>query len=333
MVKNGKPEMKRALLIISLMLWIVAFSANGCVSLKKHNELKDRNAGLEKESAELKQRNASLAEENARLKTEVSQFRGGAEVFYKQGIMSYEQGDLYDAIDQFEKLLDRYPGDTRAAPAHEKVAEIKALSARNYQKILKSADGIKDLKGKIDYLDKEADETFLTATDLDRLSQKREAYAADYKLLDEASKHIIIEDDPTRSVRFYRTTRFVGQHIGSDKSFFVEIYAVQHYAGKKDLRIRTRYVGNSWISYDTVSLRGDGVQVEVICKYPEKLSNMSGDRIYEWSDNDVDDEKMIRMFKGPITVRFSGGYKYTLVMNDEQMLAFREMIRKFQTLK
>ena len=325
--------MKIKSLIISLIACILVFTVSGCVSLKKHNELKERNVSLEKESAQLKNRCGLLENENTQLKNEIVQLRGGAELFYRQAMESYNQGNLYEAIDYLEKVLDRYPADKLAALAREKVGEIRGLSSQNYQKIMKGADGIKDVKGKIDFLEKEADETFLTPIDLERLLQKKDSYAADYRLLDEANKHIIVEDDPTRSVRYYRTTRSVGQHIGQDKSFYVEIYIAQHYAGKKDFRIKTRYVGNTWISYDSVSVRGEGIHLEVICKYPEKLSNMSNDRIYEWSDNDVDDEKILRLSKGPITVRFSGGYKYTLVLNDEQTLAFREMIRKYQTLK
>ena len=141
-------------------------------------------------------------------------------------------------------------------------------------------------------------------------------------------------DDPTQSTRYYRSTRNLSQEIDRNKSFYVELYVAQHYSGKKILRLKTQYFGNKWISYDTVALKGDGVQLEIICKYPDKMASMNNERIHEWSDNEVDEEKMIKIAKAEtITARFNGGYKYALVLDDEQMTSFKEIVKKFQTIK
>ncbi len=320
---------------------VVVFTASGCVSLGKHEELKNNLAALEKESAVLRQDDLALKAEitqlrgkNEKLAAENSQLKQGAELLYRKGMEYYGLERYYEALDQFEKLADRYPADPLAIAANQKVAEIKALSSGNFQNALKALEGMKELRTRIEFLEKETSDKFFTGSDLTRLLHKRESYLAEAKLQDDVSKHILIEDDPTQSTRFYRTTHPVVQQVGRDKSFYIEVYIAQHYSGKKDLRLKTRYEGNRWISYDSVVIKGEGAQVEIICKYPDKLSNMVSERIYEWSDNDVDDEKMIKMSKGgPISVRFSGGYKYTFFLDDEQLHGIREIVRKYQSLK
>lgn len=329
--------MKRLFLVVVLL----TFAVSGCVSLGKHEELKNRQAQTEKEFALLNQKcrtleteNARLSEKEKRLAAELSQLQKGAESLFAKGMDLYRLEHYHQAAEQFEKVTYRFPTDPLATAAEEKIAEIKKLSSTNYQKTVKAAEALKDAKAKAEFIDRELGEKFFTAHDLDRLLHKKEQYMAEFKLNAGLNQHILIEDDPTQSLRLYRTTRNAVQHIGDEKSFFVEFYIAHHYSGKKDLRIKTRYIGNRWISYDSVVLRGESTQVEVICKYPEKLSNMVNERIYEWSDNDIDDEKLIKLSKNSaVNVRFNGGYKYTFPLDDEQLQGLREIIKKYQSIK
>jgi len=234
-------------------------------------------------------------------------------------------------MEQYEKLLDRFPASSLIPQAREKMAEISNLSSASAGKILRTAESSRDPHSRVMIIDREMQGTYLTAEDRERILKRREVY----RLQEEANRHILVEDDPTQSQRIYRTTRSTVQDVSYDKSFYVEIYIVHYYSGKRDLRIKTRYIGDKWISYDTVSLRGEnGSHADIVCKYPEKLSNIIDERLYEWSDNDIEDEKAVKLARaGVITVRFSGGYRYTFEMSDEQMLAFREIVRKYQSLR
>jgi tetratricopeptide (TPR) repeat protein len=318
--------MKKIIILITLFGLL-----SGCVSLKKYNELqrelsdiKQKNEVTDRDARLLKQKNEALTQE-------LQQSRQTAEFFYRAGTEFYDQKQYDLAMDHFEKLLDRFPANSLVPQAREKIAEISAFSSSKAGKILKAAEGARDLHSRIDIINRGMNETYLTREDTDRLSKRRETY----KLQDEANRHIIVEDDPTQSQRIYRTTRSTIQELNYDKSFYVEIYLIHRYSGRKDFRIKTRYIGDKWISYDSVSLRGEnGTHAEIVCKYPEKLSNLIDERIYEWSDNDIEDDKVIKLAKtGVITVRFSGGYKYTFEMTDEQLTALKEIVRKYQTLR
>jgi len=315
-----------------IIILVILFGLlSGCVSLKKYNE-------LQKELSDIKQKNEMtskdarlLKQKNEALTQELQQSRQTAEFLYKAGTEFYDQKQYDRAMDHFEKLLDRFPANSLATQAREKIAEISALSSSKAGKILKAAEGARDLHSRIEIIDRGMNKAYLTREDVEQLSKKRDLY----KSQEETNRHILVEDDPTQSRRVYRTTRPTIQRVGHDKSFQVEIYIVQHYAGKRDFRIKTRYTGDKWISYDVVTLRGEnGTHAEIVCKYPEKLSNMIQERIYEWSDNDIEDEKVIKLSKaGTITVRFSGGYKYTFEMTEEQLHALREIVRKYQSLR
>ena len=324
-----------------IIFFILTFAFSGCVSLGTHQELLKRQAELEKECSQVNKNrsafeveNRELREKNNRLTAEITQLKKSAELLYNKGMELYQVENYYGALEQFDKLLDRYPADSLAVSANEKIAEINTMASVNYQKTLKSLEGLKDLKAKIDFLEKETGIKFFLAPDLEKLLRKKDGYVNDLKMQDDASKHILIEDDPTQSTRFYRTTRPVIQEIDRNKSFYVEVYIAQHYSGKKTLHLKTQYIGNKWISYDSVTVKAEGVQIEVICKYPDKMANMNNERIYEWSDNELEDDKILKLMKSdPITVRFNGGYKYTFVLDDEQLTSFREILKKYQALK
>ncbi len=304
---------------------------SGCVSLKKYNELQRELSDI-KQKNEMTDRDARLLKQkNEALTQELQQSRQTAEFLYRAGTEFYDQKQYDLAMDHFEKLLDRFPANSLVPQAREKIAEISAISSSKAGKILKAAEGARDIHSRIDIINRGMNETYLTREDTERLSKRRETY----RLQDEANRHIIVEDDPTQSQRIYRTTRSTIQELNYDKSFYVEIYMIHHYSGRKDFRIKTRYIGDKWISYDSVTLRGEnGTHAEIVCKYPEKLSNLIDERIYEWSDNDIEDDKVIKLAKTDvITVRFSGGYKYTFEMTDEQLTALREIVRKYQSLR
>jgi len=324
--------------ILPIML-ILFLSLNGCVSLKKYNDLKTR---YEKETAGFEERSKSLESElgvqrarNEFLNREVARFHRDAEHLHAKGMEAFGIGHYDEALEYLEQVVEKYPADPLARPSAAKIAELKKISTDNYQKISKAVDGLKDHRAKIDLIERELDDRYLAPRDIQRLILKKEALLLDLKLQEEMMKHTIVEDDPTQRVKYYRSTRPSLQQAGYEKSFYVELYFIQDASGKKNFRLRTRYVGNRWISYDMIIIRGDnGTQAEIVCKYPEKLSSMSDEKIQEWSDNDIDDEKVTRIAKAhSINVRFHGGYRYAFNLNDEQMLAFREIVRRYNSLK
>lgn len=317
----------KKIVILLILLGLIS----GCVSSKKYNELQKELSDIRQKNEMTKKDAQLLKQKNETLTQELQQSRQTAEFLYKNGSELYEQKQYEQAMDNFEKLLDRFPAHGLAPQAREKISEISALSSTKAGRILRAAESAKELHSRIEIIDRGMKEVYFTREDMERLSKRRDHYKAQ----EEANRHILVEDDPTQSRRVYRTTRPTVQRVGYDKSFQVEIYVVQHYSGKRDFRIRTRYTGDKWISYDFVTLRGEnGTHAEIVCKYPEKLSNMVQERIFEWSDNDIEDDKVIKLSKaGAVTVRFSGGYKYTFEMTDEQILALREIVRKYQLLR
>jgi hypothetical protein len=62
---------------------------------------------------------------------------------------------------------------------------------------------------------------------------------------------------------------------------------------------------------------------------------VEGDGITEWSDDEIaDDDKVSRLARSnSIGVQFKGGYKYTFEMNEEEIAAIRDLVRKYQSLK
>jgi len=320
---------------IVIILLVMTGFISGCVTSRKYDELKkeltdyrQKNEAFSNDVKLLKQRNEDMARE-------LRQIKQIPEFYFKGGMDFYNQNQFNRAIENFEKIVDRYPTDSLAPQAKQKIVEIIAVSSSNYENILKSLESGKDPRSKLDIIDGELGSKFLTRDDTNKLLKKRDAYYVEVKFLEEAAKHIIVEDDPTQSLKIYRTTRSTLRKVGDDKTFYVEIYIVQHYSGRRDLRVRTRYVGDKWISYDAVSIRGDnGIHADIICKYPDKLSSMADDRVFEWSDNDIEDDKVNKLSKSAIvTVRFSGGYKFTFEMSDEQQLSLKEIVRKYQSLK
>ena len=157
----------------------------------------------------------------------------GAEIFYNRGIESFRQENYDDALEAFEKVLDKFPADPLASTAAAKISEIKSLSAGNYQATLKGIEGIRDIKSRLDFLDKESSEKYFIPSDLEKIFMKKESIAEGLRAQEEMNKHIIIEDDPTQSVRRYRTTRSTVQYIGYEKTFYIELYINQTYPGKK----------------------------------------------------------------------------------------------------
>lgn len=324
------------------LLIAVFFLIPGCVSLSKYNELKDKNTVLTDDYAKLQQNNKKLAGDVSELKKsnetltgELQALRKISEYYYQRGMEHFAGKNYRAATDYFELVVDRYPLDPAAAASRDKLREIEAISAENYKKITRNIDAAREARTKLEILDRDISERFLTKEDSEKLGHKRDLYSNEALLIDEMNKHILVEEDPTQSVRYFRTTRPTLQEVGREKSFNIELYIVQNFSGKKRYRMKARYSGDNWISYDSISLRGEnGAHLDIICKYPEKLSKMSEDKIYEWSDNDVDEGKINSLLKsGAISVRFGGGYRFSFNLNDEQLTAFREIAKKYSTLK
>lgn len=315
-----------------LILLILIFGLlSGCVSLKKYNELQKEGEVMKAQHAAAANEARLLKQKNEALTRELQQSRQTAEFFHRTGMEFYVQKQYDRAMENFEKFLDRFPANSLVPQVREKVAEIAALSSSNAEEILKAAESTRDPHSRVVIIDREMNERYLTAEDRERVLKRRETY----RLQEETNRHILIEDDPTQSRKIYRTTRFTTQRIDHDKIFSVEIYIVHHYGGRKDLRLKTRYIGDKWISYDAVSLRGEnGSHAEIVCKYPDKLTKVAGESIHEWCDNDIEDDRLVKLSRaGGITVRFNGGYKYTFEMTNEQLTAFKEIVRKYQSLR
>ena len=327
--------------IVALIAFF-ALSAQGCVTMSKYDELKDKNASLSAERAALQQENRKLTEEVDSLKKNRDSLRADleslnqvADYYYQMGMEHFSKKNYRSAADFFERVTDRYPLRPAAKASREKLREISAISAENYKKTLRSIDAAKDAKAKLEILDNDISERYFSREDSEKLLHRREIISNEVSLVEEMNKHIIMEDDPTHSVRRYRTTRPTSQEISQEKAFAVELYITHQYAGKKRYHIKARYSGDGWISYDSLQFRGEnGAHIDIICKYPEKLSRMGEDRIFEWSDNEVDEDKVSKLLKSDsISVRFGGGYKFSFNLNDQQLTAFREIAKKYSTLK
>jgi tetratricopeptide (TPR) repeat protein len=317
---------------IVLLLFCV-FLLSGCVSYKKFEDLQLDNERLNKELLLSRQQNEALTQDLKQLK-DLSDF------YYQTGMQLYGEKKYGEALEKFQTLVDRFPTSTHASGANEKITEIRNLALNNYQKIVQSVEATRDLRGRIELIDREIKSTFLTKDLTDKLLAVREALREDLEGELEAqrdiSRHILIEDDPIKSWKVYRSTRTLTQQIGEDRKFYVEIYFIQRYTGKKFFKIKTRYQAPEYLSYESVTLQGqNGTKLTVDTIYPQKQSMIDSDGVTEWSDNEVaEDDKILRLAKSnSITVTFKGGNRYTFEMNEQQLSAFREVVKKYQATR
>ena len=302
---------------------------SGCVSQQKYDDLQTQNLELAKRVHELKQ-------ENDTLNKELDAYHQAAQFYYKSGTDFYAEGRYGDALEAFDKLTDRFPTSPLVPSADEKITAIKDMSTANYETLLKSLQAQTTARAKIDLLDRELKEKYFTKEHAAALTEKKIKLQHDSETQKHMTRNIVVEDDQTRKAIFYRTTRPVEQQVGYDKKFYVELYVVQKYSGKKSYRLKTRFSAPDYLSYDTVVLQGDnGNRVEVKSVHPRKQSAVEGDGIVEWSDDEItDEEKVNRLARSnSISVQFKGGYKYSFEMDEEEIAAFRDLVRKYQSLK
>jgi hypothetical protein len=313
-----------------LLLLICASLLSGCVSYKKFEDLQAENERLNKELLLSRQQNETLAEELKQLK-DLSDF------YYRTGMEFYGEKRYGEALEKFQTLVDRFPTSRHAAAAGEKITEIRSLALNHYQKIVKSVEATRDLRGRIDLIDRETKAVFLTKDLNEKLLALREELRAELEGELEAqrdiSRHILIEDDPIKSWKVYRSTRNLAQQIGEDRKFYVEVYFIQRYTGKKFYKVKTRYEAPEYLSYESVTLQSqNGTKLTIDTIYPQKQSSVDADGINEWSDNEVaEDDKIAKLAKSSsITVTFKGGNRYTFEMSEQQLAAIREVVRKYQ---
>ena len=313
-----------------VLLFFCALILSGCVSYKKFEDLQLENAKLNQELVLARQQTESLSQE-------LKQFKELSDFYYESGIQLYGEKKYGEALEKFQTLVDRYPTSPRAAGAQEKIAEIRNLALNNYQKIIKSIEGTRDLRGRIDLIDRETKSTFLTKEQADKLlglrEEMRQELEGELEAQREISRNILIEDDPIKSWKAYHSTRSLFQQGGEGRKFFVELYFVQRYTGKKFFKLKTRYEAPEYLSYESVTLQGqNGTKLTVDTIYPQKQSSVDSDGINEWSDNEIaEEDKIVKLAKSnSITVTFKGGNRYTFEMNDQQLSAFREVVRKYQ---
>lgn len=309
---------------------ICAFLLSGCVSYKKFEDLQVENERLNKELLLSRQQNDTLAEELKQLK-DLSDF------YYRTGMGLYGEKRYGDALEKFQTLVDRFPTSRHAAAAGDKIVEIRNLALNHYQKIVKSVETTRDLRGRIELIDREMKSVFLTKDLNEKLLALREELRTELEGELETQRdivrHILIEDDPIKSWKVYRSTRNLAQQIGEDRKFFVEIYFVQRYTGRKFYKVKTRYEAPEYLSYESVTLQGqNGTRLTIDTIYPQKQSSVDSDGINEWSDNEVaEDDKIAKLAKSnSITVTFKGGNRYTFEMSEQQLAAIREVVRKYQ---
>jgi outer membrane murein-binding lipoprotein Lpp len=319
--------------IVIIPLLVCALFLSGCVSYQKFEDLQLDNSKLNQELLLSRQQNEALAQE-------LKQFRELYDFYYQSGMQLYAEKKYGDALEKFQTLVDRYPTSPHAAAANEKIAEIRNLALNHYQKIIQSVEGTRDLRGRIDLIDREIKATFLTKDLADKLLTLRESLRQDLEgeleAQREISRNILIEDDPIKSWKIYRSTRMLTQPIGEDRKFFVEIYFIQRYTGKKFYKVKTRYQAPEYLSYESVTLQGqNGTKLTIDTIYPQKQSMVDSDGVTEWSDNEIaEDDKINRLAKSnSITVTFKGGNRYTFEMNEQQSTAFREVVKKFQVTR
>jgi len=319
--------------IVIVPLLVCALLLSGCVSYKKFEDLQLENSKLNQELLISRQQNDTLAQE-------LKQVRELSDFYYQSGMQLYAEKKYGDALEKFQTLVDRYPTSPHAAGANEKIAEIRNLALNHYQKIIESVEGTRDLRGRIDLIDREMKTTFLTKDLADKLLTLRESLRQDLEgeleAQREISRNILIEDDPIKSWKVYRSTRMLTQPIGEDRKFFVEIYFIQRYTGKKFYKVKTRYQAPEYLSYESVTLQGqNGTKLTIDTIYPQKQSMVDSDGVTEWSENEIaEDDKINRLAKSnSITVTFKGGNRYTFEMNEQQSTAFREVVKKFQVTR
>ncbi|MCU0582877.1 MAG: hypothetical protein MUE57_03410 [Syntrophales bacterium] len=314
-----------------ILLWLIcALLLSGCVSYKKFEDLQVDNERLNKELLLSRQQNETLAEELKQLK-DLSDF------YYRTGMGLYGEKRYGDALEKFQTLVDRFPTSQHAAAAGDKIAEIRNLALNHYQKIVKSVEATRDLRGRIELIDREMKSVFLTKELNEKLLTLREELRTELEGELETQRdivrHILIEDDPIKSWKVYRSTRNLAQQIGEDRKFYVEVYFIQRYTGKKFYKVKTRYEAPEYLSYESVTLQGqNGTRLTIDTIYPQKQSSVDSDGINEWSDNDVaEDDKIAKLARSnSITVTFKGGNRYTFEMSEQQLAAIREVVRKYQ---
>ena len=266
-----------------VLLLFCAFLLSGCVSYKKFEDLQLENSKLNQELLLFRQQNESLNQE-------LKQFKELSDFYYQTGMQLYTEKKYGEALEKFQTLVDRYPTGPHVVEANEKVAEIRNLALNNYQKVVQSVDGTRDLRGRIDLIDREVKATFLTKDLADKLLALREGLREDLdgelEAQREISRNIIIEDDPIKSWKVYRSTRLLTQQVGEDRKFYVEIYFIQRYTGKKIFKVKTRYHAPEYLSYESVTLQSqNGTKLTIDTIYPQKQSVVDSDGVIEWSDN------------------------------------------------
>lgn len=315
--------MKRLIWIWALLL------VAGCVSQQKYDDLQARNLELTKRVQELEGRNEALGKE-------LETYHQIARSYYKKGVEMYEQGRYAEALEAFVKLSDRFPTSPLISDAEEKIKAIQNTSSVNHQALLKALEGQATLRAKIDLIDRELKEKYFTREHTAALTDRRESLRYELEAQKHMTRSIVVEDDQTRQAIFYRTTKPVEQQVGYDKKFYVELYIVQKYSGKKSYRLKTRFSAPDYLSYDTVILQGDnGTRLEVKSVHPRKQSAVEANGITEWSDDEItDDEKVSRLARSlSISVQFKGGYRYTFELDEDEISAIRDLVRKYQSLR
>jgi hypothetical protein len=108
-----------------------------------------------------------------------------------------------------------------------------------------------------------------------------------------------------------------------------------------NLRLKTKYIDfrrdrheTEGIFYESVHLLADnGARLDVKTQYPEKQTENDSYCLMEWSDNNIEAEKVLP-FRGArrIQVNFDGKYSKTFDMTAEQLQSLHEIIALYTYL-
>lgn len=313
---------------------------------KSNRELLKKNDSLQTTTNQLQQKNETITATVKRLQLDSAYTSSEleeltrkytvatrtSEYYHQEGFDYLEEKKPAQAYSSFLKAKRKQPGSHMAIAADKELNKLEQESHKQLNRILTLAQKETLVQNKIAVIDREQEQVFLSESDKDKLRKKYVEYTKEY----EAERYITVEDDKMQSCYFYETSRNTFQQV-SGVSLNINIYIVKNYSGRKNLRIRSKYGAESWMFYKSIAIRGSkGTKVTIQTDYPEKKTDNDSYGVREWSDNPVNTtikNKLIKIAQSEnIFVRFDGKYRYDMMLNEEQLKAFKEIIKKYKKI-
>ncbi len=322
-------------MIIALILFF-----SGCAAKK---ELQKDNSRLEAELSIKQNENIMLTYEIEKLSKEIEKLKESlkevnlkyenatrtADYYFQKGCNSLNDKDYKTAYKYFHLILDQYPNSNLINTTKEKLKQLENISNENIKALQNKIQNL-GLKEKISIIRHAKRDDFFSFSDSIKLDNNYQAYVAKH----EEEKHVSIKEDKMQSCYFIETTRNTLQNTWPGVGLKFEIYIVKPYAHKKYFRLRTEYQSSDWLFYEKVIIRGSNdVQIEVATKYPDKKTDSRSSGVTEWSDNYISsdlEKKILKISESDnVSVRYVGNYVSEITLNEEQRLAFKEIVQHF----